>query len=181
MYTPKNPHVPDTPTKKLKYLTALSFFAFILGSILVIVLSLQVVTKNNQLSGKQNEIETLAKVLEKTSDELTKSRRALIAQTALPGLDSFGAQCPEGNAQDGLFTILNETPIEGYNVFLVECRSNIAAGKSAPRIITFKVNNDGTKDFVYGTTDTEPLCIPSKIPVAAKIGTKLTLPVCAKS
>lgn len=178
MYTPKNPRVPETPTKKLKLLTALSFGAFFVLSIAAMVLSLQVVTKNNALQSKQSDIDVLAATLEKSTSELTKAKRALLAQNALPALDSFSAQCPGGNKEDGIFMPLSETPIEGYNVILLECRSSISAGKSDPRILVFRVNSDGSKEFTYGASKTEPLCVSNLVPVANKIAAKLNIPVC---
>lgn len=178
MYTPKNPHIPEPPTKKLKLLSALSFAAVAAFALIIIILSLVLITQIRTTNDKQNEVNTLSDTLTKSTDALTKARRELIAQSMLPAYDSFPQQCPNGNEADGLFTPLSSTPVEGYNVFLVDCRSNIGAGKSNPRILVFRVNNDGSKDLTYGANDTEPLCITNKVPVANKIALKLKLSVC---
>lgn len=178
MYTPKNPHIPETPTKKLKLLSALSFGGMTLLALAVIVLSLQLITQFRRTNNKQTQIDSLSTVLEKTLDQLTIARRGLLVQDLLPALDTFSSQCPGGNDADTLFTPLSKTPIEGYNVFLVDCRSTLASGKAAPRIVVFKVSADGSKELTYGASSLEPLCISNKIPVANKLATKLSLPVC---
>jgi len=179
MYTPKHPHIPETPTKKLKLLSALSFGAFVVMSLGVIILSLNIITLNRKLDEKDSELTSVAESWYKTEDLLKKAKTQIIAANLLPPLDSFSPQCPSGNQNDGLFTALNKTPIEGYNVFLVECRSYITTGKSLPRIIVFQVNaSNGTQEFTYGSNSTEPLCISNKIPVANKLAAKLLLPVC---
>ncbi len=178
MYQPQQPHIPEPPTKKLKLLTALSFAGMALLALAVIILSLQLITQFDRTDSKQKQIDSLSSVLEKSTEALTKANRELIVQNLLPALDSFSAQCAGGNANDGLFTPLSKTPIEGYNVFLVDCRSNISAGKSQPRIVVFRVNNDGSKELTYGANSTEPLCISNKLPVANKLATKLAIPVC---
>jgi len=144
----------------------------------VIVLSLQLITQFRRTNNKQVQIDSLSTVLEKTVDELTLARRELIVQDLLPALDTFSSQCPGGNETDALFTPLSKTPIEGYNVFLVDCRSNLTGGKATPRIVVFKVSADGSKELTYGASTSEPLCISNKIPVANKLATKLNLPVC---
>jgi len=178
MYNPKNPRIPETPTKKLKLLSALSFGGMTLLALAVIVLSLQLITQFRRTNNKQAQIDSLSSVLEKTVDQLTLAKRELIVQDLLPPLDSFSAQCPGGNESDSLFTPLSKTPIEGYNVFLIDCRSNLTSGKSAPRIVIFSVSANGSKELTYGASSTEPLCISNKIPVANKLATKLSLPVC---
>jgi len=179
MYTPKNPHIPDTPTKKLKMLSALSFAAVFVLGIVVIVLSLLLITEYHRIASKQQDIELLTSTLEKATDQVTATKRQLIVDGLLPPLDSFTQQCPGGNVTDALFTPLNKTPVEGYNIFLVDCRSNLGTGKSDPRVLVFRVNNDGSKEFTYGASTTEPLCISNKIPIANKLSAKLQLPVCA--
>lgn len=178
MYIPTNPHIPEPPTKKLRLLTALSFGGLTLLALAVIILALQLTTQINRSNDKQAKLNEVSTLLEKSTDELTKTKRELMASTQLPPLDSFSSQCPGGNQEDGLFTPLSKTPIEGYNAFLVDCRSGIGAGKSSPRVVIFKVNNDGTKELTYGANQEEPLCISNKIPVANKLATKLSLPVC---
>lgn len=179
MYSPKNPRIVEPPTKKLKLLTAASFAAFAVLCVLVIVLGLQIITKNNALQHKQDDITLLSDTLTKSIDELTKAKRALIVTTAIPPYESFNAQCPGGNKEDGLFTPMSDTPIEGYNVILVECRSTLSKGVASPRILVFRVNNDGSKELTYGSNENEPLCISNKVPVANKIAIKLNLPVCS--
>jgi hypothetical protein len=178
MYTPKNPHIPETPTKKLKLLTALSFGGMTVLAIAVISLSLLLITQHRNTEKKQVQIDSLSTVLEKSTDELTKTKRELIAQSLLPNVGTFSQQCSGTNEEDALFTPLSKTPIEGYNVFLVDCRSNLSSGKASPRVLVFRVNSDGTKEFTYGASSLEPLCISNKIPVANKLANKLSLPVC---
>ena len=145
MYEPLNPHIPTPPTKKLKLLTGLSFAAFMIFALIIIILALQLITQHRTVKNKANQIDQMATVIEKQSDELTKTKRVLIVQNLLPPLDTFSQQCPGSNQDDGLFTPLSKTPIESYNVFLVDCRSNITTGKSLPRIVIFRVNGDGSK------------------------------------
>ncbi|MEI7632370.1 MAG: hypothetical protein WCJ60_03540 [bacterium] len=178
MYQPIHPHIPETPTKKLKLLTALSFAGVVFLALAVIILSLQLITQFKKTNNKQSQIDSISAVLEKSTEALLKANRDLIVQNLLPQLDSFSSQCDGGNDNGALFTPLSKTPIESYNVFLVECRKNISAGKSQPRIIVFHVNNDGTKELTYGAIDSEPLCISNKLPVANKLATKLLIPVC---
>ena len=127
-------------------------------------------------------ITTLALAFYKKGDELTLAKRELAAKTALPDVSTFAQQCASGSNKDqAIFTLLNETPIENYNVFLVDCRSNLTAGRAEPRVLVFRVNNDGTKEFTYGASASEPLCISNKLPVAAQLATKLSLPVCVSN
>lgn len=166
-------------SKKLTALTAASFTAFCVLSILVIVLSLMLITRNRQNNSLKNDTNTLALAFYKKGDELTIARRELAAKAALPDMTSFAQQCTSGtNSDQALFTLLNDTPIENYNVFLVDCRSNITAGRAEPRVVVFRVNNDGTKELTYGANASEPLCIPNKLPVASKLADRLALPVC---
>ena len=178
MYEPLQPHIPETPTKKLKILSAVSFGAFFVFAIIIIVLTLQLITLRRSVKNKANQIDQMATVIQEQDDELTKTKRELIVQNLLPPLDSFSAQCPGGNANDALFTPLSKTPLESYNVFLVDCKSNITTGKSLPRVVIFRVNNDSTKELTYGASASEPLCISNKLPVANKLADKLSLPVC---
>jgi len=166
-------------SKKLTLLTAASFTSFCLLAIVVIVLSLVLITRNRQYAKLNDDTNTLAMAFYKKSDELTIANRELANKGALPDMDSFAQQCSAGpNKTEALFTLLNETPIEGYNVFLIDCRSNITAGRAEPRVVVFRVNNDGTKELTYGASNNEPLCISNKLPIAAKLGSKLNLPVC---
>lgn len=178
MYKPLNPHIIEPPTKKVKLLAALSFAGTFLLTLAVVILSLQLITAHRHSNEKSKKITDLATLLTKSTDELTKSKRELIAQTLLPPLDSFSSQCPKGNTDDSLFTPLNSIPIEGYNVFLVDCRSNITTGKSLPRVVIFRVLSDGSKEFTYGSSALEPLCITNKLPVANKLSERLLLPIC---
>lgn len=178
MYKPQHPHIVEPPTKKLKLLSALSFATMAVFFVVIVVLSLQLITKNRTLNSQHKDIEVLSSTLEQAAEQLTKTKRELIVVNSLPPLNSFAQQCPGGNENDALFTPLNKTPIEGYNVALVDCRSTLGTGRSAPRVLVFRVNNDGTKEFTYGATDTEPLCISNKLPVANKLALKLLLPVC---
>lgn len=178
MYQAIHPHVVAPPTKKVKLLAATALVAGVIMAIGVIILSLQVITLRRNIVQKTLKINELASLLEKSTDELTKSKRELIVQTLLPPLTSFSPQCLGGNVNDALFTPLNNLPIEGYNIFMVDCRSNITVGKSLPRIVVFKVLNDGNKEFTYGSTAQEPLCITNKLPVANKIAERLQLPIC---
>lgn len=178
MYQPINPHIPETPTKKLKLLASGSFIALVFLVIVVIVLCLQLVTQYHRTSTQEQAVTKLSVALTSSSDQLAIAKRQLISQTLLPDLDSFPPQCPDGNTKDGLFLPLSQTPIESYNVFLVDCRSYITTGKSLPRILVFHVNNNGGKDFTYGSSATEPLCISNKLPVANTLANSLSLPVC---
>ena len=166
-------------SKKLTVLTAASFGAFCMLSILVIVLSLMLITRNRENNNLKNDTNTLALAFYKKGDELTVAKRQLAVTNATPQMASFAQQCAAGSNQDqALLTLLNDTPIENYNVFLVDCRSNITAGRAEPRVVVFRVNNDGTTELTYGAAAKEPLCISNKLPVAAKIAAKLSLPVC---
>ncbi len=183
MYRPKYSKQKQQSTKhvskKLTVLTAASFAAFCVLSILVVVLSLMLITRNRENLSLKNDTNTLALAYYKKGNELTVARTDLAANGALPDVASFGQQCASGTNQDqALFTLLNSTPIDGYNVFLVECRSNITAGRGEPRVVVFRINKDGTKELTYGASATEPLCISNKLPVASKISTALSIPVC---
>jgi hypothetical protein len=178
MYEPQHPHIPTPPTKKLKLLTGLSFGAFMVFALLLIVLCLQLITQRTIVKEKVGMIDQMATVIQKQQDEITKTKRELIVQNLLPPFDSFSQQCPGSNQDDGLFTPLSKTPIESYNVFLVDCRTNITTGKSLPRVVIFRVNSDGSKELTYGATAQEPLCITNKLPVANKLADKLSLPIC---
>lgn len=178
MYTPKNPHIPEPPTKKLKLLSALSFAAVAAFALIIIILSFVLITQIRTTNNKQKEIDALSETLTKSTDALVKAKRELIANSMIPAYEDFPQQCPNGNEADGLFTPLSSTPVEGYNVILADCRSTIGTGKSSPRILVFRVNNDGSKELTYGASDVEPLCISNKIPVANKIALKLKLSVC---
>ena len=183
MYTPKitkqNHEASKHVSKKLTVLTAASFTAFCLLAIAVTILSLVLITRNNQYDKLTNDFSTLGIAFYKKSDELTLARRELAAKNAMPDMNSFSQQCSAGSNQDqAILTALNNTPIEGYNVFLIDCRSNISAGRAEPRIAVFRANNDGTKELTYAANKSEPLCIPNKLPVAAKVASKLSVPVC---
>ncbi len=178
MFQPKTIAQHKRVTKKLQVLAAASFALFLVFGVLVIVLGLQLITVRRDVVTKIDQINTLSTVAQKQNDQIILTKRQLAAQAMLPPLDSFNMQCPGSNTDDGLFTALSDTPIESYNVFLVDCRSSISAGKSTPRIIVFRVNNDGTKELTYGASDSEPLCISNKLPVANKLATRLSLPVC---
>ncbi len=178
MYQPLHPHIPEPPTKKLTMLTAMSLIAVALLTLAIIILSLQLTTWHRQANDQATVAEQLVNKLSKQSDELTLAKRQLIVQSLLPDPSSFPPQCPNGNNKDSLFTPLSQTPIEGYNVFLVDCRSYITTGKSLPRILVFHVSDTGNKDFTYGSSASEPLCISNKIPTANTLASKLSLPVC---
>ena len=178
MYQPPQPHIPEPPTKKVQLLAGLSFGGMALLAIAVAILSFQLVTQYHRTSDQANNASQLAAALSKTKDELTLAQRQLIIQSQLPAYDSFPAQCPNGNEKDGLFTPLTNIPIQGYSVFLVDCRGNITTGKSLPRVVVFYTNPNGTKELTYGASDKEPLCISNKIPVANASATSLSLPVC---
>lgn len=182
MYKPKTSKQKQSAkhvSKKLTILTAASFTAFCVLAILVVILSLMLITKNRQNDKLTNDTNTLALAFYKKGDELTIAKRELATNNALPDMASFAQQCASGpNQEQALFTLLNSTPIEGYNVFLVDCRSNITAGRAEPRVMVFRVNNDGTKELTYAAAANEPLCIPNKLPVASKLATKLNLSVC---
>lgn len=178
MYQPINPHIPAPPTKKLKVLAGVSLVTVGVLTIVIIVLCLQLVTQFRRTDTQAQNVHDLTTILTKTKDELTLAKRQLIVQSLLPKLDSFPAQCPDGNEKDGLFTPLSQTPIQSYNVFLVDCRSYITTGKSLPRILIFHVNNSGEREFIYGSNTAEPLCITNKIPVANTLAQSLSLPVC---
>ncbi len=178
MYQPLHPHISEPPTKKVKLLAGLSFGAMVLLCLAVMILSLQLITQYRRTNDQANTSAQLATALSKSNDELTLAKRQLLVQSLLPDLGSFPSQCPGGNAKDGLFTPLSTTPIEGYNVFLVDCRNNITTGKSLPRIVVFYNNPNGTKELTYGSNQNEPLCISNKIPVANKLAMALSLSVC---
>ncbi len=178
MYQPLHPHIPEPPTKKLKLLAVFSFATMAVLVLLVLVVSLQLITQYHRANEQSQKSNTIATALVNTTDQLTVVKRQLIIQSLLPDLGSFTSQCPDGNEKDGLFTPLSKTPIESYNVFLVDCRSNISTGKSLPRILVFHVDDNGKKEFTYGASANEPLCISNKIPVANKLAVSLSLPVC---
>lgn len=178
MYQPTNPHVIAPPTKKVKLLAAGALAGCAMFALAIIILSLQLITLRRHIDQKDQKINDFVVLLEKSTDELTKTKRQLIVHTLLPPLDSFSSQCPGGNANDALFTPLSAIPIENYNVFLVDCRSNITTGKSLPRVVIFRVLNDGSKELTYGSNAAEPLCITNKLPVANKLADRLQLPIC---
>jgi len=178
MYQPLQPHIPTPPTKKLKLIASVGIVAVALMTIALLILSLQLATQYRRTNDQAATATKLAAALSASSDELTLAKRQLLIQSLLPELSSFPSQCPEGNEKDGLFTPLSKTPIEGYNVFLVDCRSNITTGKSLPRVLVFHVGSRDQKDFVYGSNTIEPLCISNKIPVANKLSAYLSMPVC---
>ena len=178
MYQPLHPHIPTPPTKKLKLLATVAFTGFALLVLGVIIVCLNLITQYRISSDRQSQINSLTTSVNEISDQLVKAKRGLIVNDLLPDPVSFSAQCPGGNSKDGLFTPLSPTPIESYNVFLVDCRSNISTGKSLPRIVIFHVNNDGSKELTYGSTASEPLCVSNKIPVANAIAQNLALPIC---
>lgn len=178
MFTPVNPHPAQPPTGKLKILAAMGFAFSAVLAIVVTVLSLQLITyhrKNNQNAALLSDAKT---VLENKDTQISKLSRQLIAESMLPPLNSFNSQCPKGNEADGLFTPLSQTPIEGYNLFLVDCRSNVSLGNSVPRVIVFKTTNSGPAELVYASNNKEPLCISNKVPVANSLSAKVLLPVC---
>ena len=177
MYQPLHPHIPTPPTKKLKLMASLGLIAVAIMTLVILILSLQLSTQYRRNSEQAANAEKLAAAVSTSSDELVLAKRQLIVQSLLPAYDSFPSQCPDGNEKGALFTPLSNTPIESYNVFLVDCRSNITTGKSLPRILVFKVGANST-DFVYGSNTNEPLCISNKIPIANKLAQQLSLPVC---
>lgn len=178
MYQPLHPHIPAPPTKKLKLMASLSLCAVAVLTIVITVLCFQLVTAYHRSDEHAKTIDQLTVALAKKNDELTIANRQLIVQTMLPDLASFPSQCPNGNQKDGLFLPLSQTPIEGYNVFMVDCRSYITTGKSLPRILIFHVNDNGGKDYTYGSNAAEPLCITNKLPNAHTLSEALALPVC---
>jgi hypothetical protein len=177
MYQPLHPHVPTPPTKKLKIIAATGIVAVALLTLAVTILSLQLRTQYRRTNEQATVTAELTSALSSANDQLTLAKRQLIIQSMLPDYDSFPAQCPGGNEKDSLFTPLSMTPIEGYNVFLVDCRAYITTGKSLPRVLIFKVGKNSI-DYVYGATASEPLCITNKLPVANKLAQQLSLPVC---
>ena len=177
MYQPLHPHIPTPPTKKLKLIAALGIIAVALLTLALIILSLQLKTQYRRTNDQAAVAEQLTTALSKTTDQLTLANRQLIVQSMLPDYGSFPAQCPEGNQKGALFTPLSTTPIEGYNVFLVDCRAYITTGKSLPRVLIFKVGKNSI-EYVYGASDAEPLCITNKLPVANKLAAQLSMPVC---
>jgi len=102
-------------------------------------------------------------------------------KTAVFMPDKVSPQCnSNSNAQLKLAPV-NATPIDGYNIYIVNCLNSLIAGKNDSKIIAFKVEADGSQTFKYGAGSGEPFCVSGKIlpaNVAADISSQTGLPVC---
>lgn len=97
---------------------------------------------------------------------------------ALPTKADFSPMCEGGNNDDLIVASLTPEPVEKYQAFSIKCGNNIS---KPAQVVAFKVHNDGTRSFAFGTGTGEPFCISSKIinaDAAKAISEKTLTPIC---
>ncbi len=117
---------------------------------------------------------TLTSKAEAVAKELDEAKKEL-GNLRIPGGSEMSPQCPGKYNEDTLLAPVNDEPVYGYKFYIVTCKNN----KSEPRLIAFKVANDGKKTFAYGAASGDPMCVHAGIiKNAAEVSKAISIPVC---
>jgi hypothetical protein len=98
----------------------------------------------------------------------------------LPGASDFSPQCESKDNSDLIVSALTPEPVENHQAYITNCKNS----ETTPaRVTAFKINDDGSRTFVYGASTIEPLCLSSKImdaAAAAKLSEAAKVPICTQ-
>ena len=120
--------------------------------------------------------------LDESTATIKKDEATLASAYIFPDETKMSPQCSPSDNSKTYLAPVTKSPIEGYNVYFVNCLTDLIAGKTTTgKVIAFKVGSDGTQEFAFGAGSGEPYCISGKLtnPTAAAAISKATsLPVC---
>lgn len=131
----------------------------------------------------QNQKATIQNKLTETESTLKVAQAKLQTAVILPNGNEMSPQCSSSNNNRTRLAPVNTTPIEGFNIYLVNCVNDLVSGKTdTGKVVAFKVKKDGKQEFAFGAGSGEPYCISSKILgneiAVAKLSTSTGLPIC---
>lgn len=155
----------------LKILTVLFLIVAVTGFALFAMTQKQLSDSKKAQNATQEKLKT-------TEDSLTKANDKLKSAVFLP--TQMSPQCFGTSNENAKLAPVNREPIDGFNVYILNCVDELAAGKNTSKVVAFKVT--GTEmSFAFGAGSGEPFCISGKIlptSAAANISKQTGLPVC---
>lgn len=131
--------------------------------------------QNKQLTSKKNELTKASAELDSVKGKLEAEKVNLKLATN-PSDSDFSPQCNSKDNSDLIVAGINQTPVEGYQLYVVSCANSTLP----PKITAFKSEN-GNRTFAYGASTLEPMCLSAKIvdsTKAAAISKATRVPLC---
>lgn len=184
---PLSQNIPSNNNGKQSFAKYILIGLFILMLGIIILLGYQLVKTN---SDNKKQAKVIAEQLSVQTEELKTSKALLDAASVklanaqfVPDFSKFSPQCDSPHPGNDMYvSTVNKKPIGGYQLFLVNCKSDLAKGDANSKLVGFKVEGNGELSFAYGASSFEPVCIHSGIlPNSQQLSQETGLAICKKT